>query len=187
MGRRKIEIKMVKDTNTRQVTFSKRRTGLFKKANELSILCGSEVAIVVFSPGNKPYSFAHPTVDTVASKFLIRNSNKPRRGTDDHDKDEDDGDGEDDRGADTTTLDHLYKEIVEQVHVEEKEGAERDKAIKEVVERGGNNEIGELSELKKRVRERIAMLETVESMMLLSEEPVDMNSVLPKIKKRRTK
>ncbi|CAJ1937042.1 unnamed protein product [Sphenostylis stenocarpa] len=70
MGRRKIEITEVKDPNTKQVTFSKRRTGLFKKANELSILCGAEVAIVVFSPGNKPYSFGHPSVDAVADKFL---------------------------------------------------------------------------------------------------------------------
>jgi len=70
MGRRKIEIAEVKDPNTKQVTFSKRRTGLFKKANELSILCGAEVAIVVFSPGNKPYSFGHPSVDAVADKFL---------------------------------------------------------------------------------------------------------------------
>jgi len=70
MGRRKIEIEIVKDPNTRQVTFSKRRTGLFKKANELSILCGAEVAIVVFSPGDRPYSFGHPGVDVVAAKYL---------------------------------------------------------------------------------------------------------------------
>ncbi|KAG2410971.1 hypothetical protein LR48_Vigan11g086600 [Vigna angularis] len=74
MGRRKIEITEVKDPNTKQVTFSKRRTGLFKKANELSILCGAEVAIVVFSPGNKPYSFGHPSVDVVADKFLQQES-----------------------------------------------------------------------------------------------------------------
>ncbi|XP_020222045.1 agamous-like MADS-box protein AGL29 [Cajanus cajan] len=73
MGRRKIEIAEVKDPNTKQVTFSKRRKGLFKKANELSILCGVEVAIVVFSPGNKPYSFGHPSVDAVAAKFLEPN------------------------------------------------------------------------------------------------------------------
>ncbi|MED6192651.1 hypothetical protein PIB30_011987 [Stylosanthes scabra] len=189
MGRRKIEIKMVNNTNTRQVTFSKRRTGLFKKANELSILCGSEVAIVVFSPGNKPYSFAHPTVEAVAAKFLIQN---PRRGADDHENNSDDGDDDDDGDADTTALDHLFKEIVEQVRVEEKEGAAHDKEIKEVVGLEGKwcDEIGELSELRRRVRERLAMLETVESMMLLSEEPVVMkntvNNAVPKIKKRRT-
>ncbi|KAH1235895.1 Agamous-like MADS-box protein AGL29 [Glycine max] len=70
MGHRKIEIAIVKDPNMRQVTFSKRRTGPFKKANELSILCDVEIAIVVFSIGNKPYSFGHPCVDVVATKFL---------------------------------------------------------------------------------------------------------------------
>ncbi|XP_057748100.1 agamous-like MADS-box protein AGL29 [Arachis stenosperma] len=186
MGRRKIEIKMVKDTNTRQVTFSKRRTGLFKKANELSILCGSEVAIVVFSPGNKPYSFAHPTVDAVVAKFLIQNPERRGGGDDDEDS-SDDNDG----GADPDTLDHLFKETVEQVRVEEKVGAAREKAIKEVVE-GGKKwcEIGELSELKRRVRERLTMLETVESMMLLSHEPVVMGTTvdnhLSKIKRRRS-
>ncbi|KAL5174503.1 Agamous-like MADS-box protein AGL29 [Glycine soja] len=70
MGHRKIEIAIVKDRNMRQVTFSKRRTGPFKKANEQSILCDVEIAIVVFSIGNKPYSFGHPCVDVVATKFL---------------------------------------------------------------------------------------------------------------------
>ncbi|KAK7342848.1 hypothetical protein VNO80_25804 [Phaseolus coccineus] len=70
MGRRKIQIAKVKDPNTRQITFSKRRTGLFKKANELSIMCGAKIAIVVFSPGNKPYSFSHPGVHLVAAEFL---------------------------------------------------------------------------------------------------------------------
>lgn len=69
MGRRKIEMKMVSDNNSRQVTFSKRRTGLFKKANELATMCGAEVAIVVFSPGGKPFSFGHPDVDSIANRF----------------------------------------------------------------------------------------------------------------------
>lgn len=63
-------MKMVKDSSSRQVTFSKRRTGLFKKANELATLCGAQVAIVVFSPGGKPFSFGHPNVDQVAERFL---------------------------------------------------------------------------------------------------------------------
>ncbi|PWA79225.1 AGAMOUS-like 23 [Artemisia annua] len=47
---------MEKESNL-QVTFSKRRSGLFKKASELSILCGVEIAIVVFSPAKKAFSF----------------------------------------------------------------------------------------------------------------------------------
>ncbi|XVE85236.1 hypothetical protein DITRI_Ditri17bG0075500 [Diplodiscus trichospermus] len=53
LGRQKIEmVKMKKDSNL-QVTFSKRRSGLFKKASELCTLCGAQVGIVVFSPGKK--------------------------------------------------------------------------------------------------------------------------------------
>ncbi|WMV55643.1 hypothetical protein MTR67_049028 [Solanum verrucosum] len=40
-----------------QVTFSKQRDGVFKKATELSTLCGVDVVVVVFSPSNKPYSW----------------------------------------------------------------------------------------------------------------------------------
>lgn len=59
----------VQDTNTKQVTFSKRRLGLFKKASELATLCNAEVGIVVFSPGNKPYSFGKPSFDLIAERF----------------------------------------------------------------------------------------------------------------------
>ena len=34
----------------RQVTFNKRRQGLFKKAYELSVLCSCDVALIVFDP-----------------------------------------------------------------------------------------------------------------------------------------
>ncbi|KAK4271814.1 hypothetical protein QN277_020449 [Acacia crassicarpa] len=70
MGRRKIKMEIVKDAASRLVTFSKRRNGLFKKANELAILCGVELAIVVFSPGGKPFSFGHPSVNAVTQRFL---------------------------------------------------------------------------------------------------------------------
>nr|GEV95430.1 agamous-like MADS-box protein AGL62 [Tanacetum cinerariifolium] len=36
---------------SRQVTFSKRRKGLFKKASELCVLTGAKMAILVQSPG----------------------------------------------------------------------------------------------------------------------------------------
>ncbi|AES62808.1 MADS-box transcription factor family protein, putative [Medicago truncatula] len=47
-----------------QVTFSKRRSGLFKKVSEFCTLCGVDVALVVFSPSEKVFSFGHPNVDT---------------------------------------------------------------------------------------------------------------------------
>ncbi|WVZ92812.1 hypothetical protein U9M48_038850 [Paspalum notatum var. saurae] len=58
MGRGKIEIKRIDNATSRQVTFSKRRSGLFKKARELSILCDAEVGLVVFSSTGRLYEFA---------------------------------------------------------------------------------------------------------------------------------
>ncbi|XP_047257072.1 agamous-like MADS-box protein AGL70 isoform X2 [Capsicum annuum] len=49
IGRRKLEIKRIQDKNCRQVAFCKRRQGLIKKANELSILCNVDVGVVIIS------------------------------------------------------------------------------------------------------------------------------------------
>nr|ASZ79993.1 MADS70 [Bambusa oldhamii] len=70
MGRQKIEIKPIESKEARQVCFSKRRPSVFKKASELSILCGAEVAVVVFSPGGNCFSFGHPSVNSVTDRFL---------------------------------------------------------------------------------------------------------------------
>lgn len=55
MGRGKIEIKKIENLSSRQVTFSKRRGGLFKKAGELAVLCDAEVAVIIFSQTGKLY------------------------------------------------------------------------------------------------------------------------------------
>ncbi|KAL3501005.1 hypothetical protein ACH5RR_035454 [Cinchona calisaya] len=57
MGRRKVEIKKIEDKNSRQVTFSKRRNGLMKKAKQLSVLCDADVAVLIFSCRGKHYQF----------------------------------------------------------------------------------------------------------------------------------
>ena len=58
MGRGKIVIQKIDNSTSRQVTFSKRRKGLIKKAKELSILCDAEVGLVIFSSTGKLYEFA---------------------------------------------------------------------------------------------------------------------------------
>ncbi|KAK4438421.1 Agamous-like MADS-box protein [Sesamum alatum] len=73
-SRRKVNMTKMENESNLQVTFSKRRVGLFKKASELCTLTGSEAAVVVFSPGNKAHSFGHPDVHTVANKLLAPNS-----------------------------------------------------------------------------------------------------------------
>jgi len=60
MARRRgrVEMRRIEDRVSRQVRFSKRRSGLFKKAFELSLLCDAEVALLVFSPAGKLYEYA---------------------------------------------------------------------------------------------------------------------------------
>ncbi|XP_010245647.1 PREDICTED: agamous-like MADS-box protein AGL62 [Nelumbo nucifera] len=72
MGRQKIEIKRIDREDSRQVTFSKRRSGLFKKASELCTLCGAESALIVFSPAGKAFSFGHPSVDSILDRFFTQ-------------------------------------------------------------------------------------------------------------------
>jgi len=85
-GRQKIEIKRIENEEARQVCFSKRRQGLFKKASELSILCGAMVGAIVFSPAGRSFSFGHPSIDEVISRFLSSvNPNGPAPGGPSHD------------------------------------------------------------------------------------------------------
>ncbi|XP_030511463.2 agamous-like MADS-box protein MADS3 [Rhodamnia argentea] len=57
MGRGRVELKRIENKINRQVTFSKRRNGLLKKAYELSVLCDVEVALIIFSSRGKLYEF----------------------------------------------------------------------------------------------------------------------------------
>ncbi|XP_057811192.1 agamous-like MADS-box protein AGL27 isoform X1 [Salvia miltiorrhiza] len=57
MGRRKLEIKRIEDKSSRQVTFSKRRNGLLKKAKELSVLCDLDIGAVIYSCRGKLYPY----------------------------------------------------------------------------------------------------------------------------------
>ena len=54
MGRVKLKIKKLENTNGRQATYAKRKNGIMKKAIELSILCDIEIILLMFSPGGKP-------------------------------------------------------------------------------------------------------------------------------------
>ncbi|URE14458.1 MADS-box transcription factor [Musa troglodytarum] len=58
MGRGKIVIRRIDNSASRQVTFSKRRNGLLKKAKELAILCDAEVGVAVFSGTGRLYDYA---------------------------------------------------------------------------------------------------------------------------------
>ncbi|KAF3446389.1 hypothetical protein FNV43_RR11568 [Rhamnella rubrinervis] len=64
MARGKIQIKRIENTTNRQVTYSKRRSGLFKKANELTILCDAKVSILMLSSTGKLHEFISPSTTT---------------------------------------------------------------------------------------------------------------------------
>lgn len=58
MARGKVQLKRIENATSRQVTFSKRKNGLLKKAYELSILCDAEVAVIMFSQKGTLFKFA---------------------------------------------------------------------------------------------------------------------------------
>ncbi|KAJ8762598.1 hypothetical protein K2173_008037 [Erythroxylum novogranatense] len=69
MGRGKIVIRRIDNSTSRQVTFSKRRNGLLKKAKELAILCDAEVGVVIFSSTGKLYDFSSTSMKSVIERY----------------------------------------------------------------------------------------------------------------------
>ncbi|MFQ6652751.1 hypothetical protein Gotur_024469 [Gossypium turneri] len=68
-GKQKIEIKVIENADDRLISFSKRRTRIYKKISKLYTLCGGEILFIIFSPTGKPYLFGHPSVEFVAKRF----------------------------------------------------------------------------------------------------------------------
>lgn len=121
-GRQKIEMKRIENEDDRLITFSKRRSGVYKKASELATLCGAEVAVVVFSPAGKPFSFGHPSVETVTSRFL--NQNPDPNGDRTHPL------VEAHRRVRINELSQQYSELVSQLEAERERGKELQKLTK---------------------------------------------------------
>ncbi|KAG5623714.1 hypothetical protein H5410_008932 [Solanum commersonii] len=69
MGRGKIVIRRIDNSTNRQVTFSKRRNGLLKKAKELAILCDAEVGLIIFSSTGKLYEFSNTSMKSVIERY----------------------------------------------------------------------------------------------------------------------
>lgn len=69
MGRKKIKIQRIEDDRNRQVTFAKRKNGIFKKAMELSKLCDCQIALIVFDSNNKLYQYSSTSVDQILLKY----------------------------------------------------------------------------------------------------------------------
>ncbi|XP_016896259.1 myocyte-specific enhancer factor 2B isoform X3 [Cynoglossus semilaevis] len=69
MGRKKIQISPILDQRNRQVTFTKRKFGLMKKAYELSVLCDCEIALIIFNSTNRLFQYASTDMDKVLLKY----------------------------------------------------------------------------------------------------------------------
>ena len=52
-----------------QVTFTKRKFGLMKKAYELSVLCDCEIALIIFNSTNRLFQYASTDMDKVLLKY----------------------------------------------------------------------------------------------------------------------
>ncbi|XP_022773891.1 MADS-box protein SVP-like isoform X2 [Durio zibethinus] len=75
MAREKIQIKKIDNATARQVTFSKRRRGLFKKAEELSILCDADVALIIFTSTGKLFEYASSSMKEILERHNLRSKN----------------------------------------------------------------------------------------------------------------
>nr|CAX84149.1 MPF2-like [Physalis solanacea] len=75
MAREKIKIKKIDNITARQVTFSKRRRGLFKKAEELSVLCDADVALIIFSSTGKLFDFSSSSMKDILGKYKLQSAN----------------------------------------------------------------------------------------------------------------
>ncbi|CAI4218616.1 unnamed protein product [Parascedosporium putredinis] len=99
MGRRKIEIKPIKDDRNRSVTFLKRKGGLFKKAHELSVLCSVDVAVFIFGSNKKLYEYSSADMRELITRYTYHGGPNEHKGPNDFNGG---GDDDDDSGVEGT-------------------------------------------------------------------------------------
>lgn len=75
MAREKIQIRKIDNTTARLVTFSKRRRGIFKKAEELSILCDAEVGLMIFSASGKLFQYSSSSMKEMIERYNMHSKN----------------------------------------------------------------------------------------------------------------
>ncbi|XP_070027849.1 MADS-box protein JOINTLESS-like [Nicotiana sylvestris] len=75
MVKEKIQIKKIDNATARQVTFSKRRRGLFKKAEELSVLCDADVALIIFSTTGKLFDYSSSSMKEILERHNLLSKN----------------------------------------------------------------------------------------------------------------
>ena len=79
MGKKKIDnIRFVSNKNQRNVTYSKRKRGILKKAIELSSLCGQDIFLIIFDKEKQKLiefrssnEFSSKIVDSLTQKDIV--------------------------------------------------------------------------------------------------------------------
>ncbi|CAK8578167.1 unnamed protein product [Lathyrus sativus] len=152
MGRKKIEMKLLKNKEARNVTFSKRRHGLFKKASDLSILCGARVGLLGFSPGGNPFTFGSPSFQAVIDEYLHEGGGEPLE------------------NGEIDNLNLELRGLKKEIQVEEKklEDIEKDKV--HIVPT--NLSLKELQKVKTSLKELQDEIEAASSLLLLAKKPM---------------
>ncbi|CAK8532542.1 unnamed protein product [Lathyrus sativus] len=80
MGRGRVVLERIENKINRQVTFSKRRSGLLKKAFELCVLCDAEVALIIFSSRGKLFQYSSTDVNKIIERYRQCRYNKSQAG-----------------------------------------------------------------------------------------------------------
>ncbi|KAJ4417691.1 resistance to lethality of mkk1p386 overexpression [Neurospora sp. IMI 360204] len=107
MGRRKIEIKAIKDDRNRSVTFLKRKGGLFKKAHELSVLCSVDVAVIIFGNNKKLYEYSSSNIRDILQRYTYHGGPNEHKGPSDFNGGVDDDDDDDENGTNSQGEQHI--------------------------------------------------------------------------------
>ncbi|KAK6923281.1 Transcription factor, K-box, partial [Dillenia turbinata] len=156
MAREKIQIKKIDNATARQVTFSKRRRGLFKKAEELAVLCDADVALIIFSSTGKLFEYSSSSMREILERHnlhsknlgkldqpstelqLVENNNYTRLSKEIAEK--------------SHQLRHMRGEELQELNLEELQRLERslEAGLTRVIEKKGERIINEISNLQKK-------------------------------------
>ncbi|XP_034212965.1 ATP-dependent DNA helicase CHL1-like [Prunus dulcis] len=127
-----------------EATISKRRKGSFREATDLdsSSSSGFKMAVIVFSPANKPYVYGHPSAVSVLYRFL---------GEQDDDEDDDDDNDDEDDEDDDDDEDDEDDEDDDGVVIDEDLEANEEKAVQDGIDKYGLNEHAGVDEVDKKI------------------------------------
>ncbi|CAK8578165.1 unnamed protein product [Lathyrus sativus] len=152
MGRKKIEMKLVKNKDARNAAFSKRRQGLYKKASELSVLCGARVGLLGFSPGGNPFAFGSPSFQVVIDEYFHE------------------GDVEPFENEEIDNLNQELKALKKEIKMEEKKIEKIDQCKVHIVP--VDLSLKELQKVKASLNEIQGEIEAASSLLLLAKKPL---------------